>query len=44
MSDSAIQPVSVRRIALPDSVTSVDDVTAREEPWKSVSKVAVSPS
>lgn len=32
MSDSAIQPVSVRRIALPDSVTSVDDVTAREEP------------
>lgn len=32
MSDSATQPVSVRRIALPDSVTTVDDVTAREEP------------
>lgn len=32
MSDSAIQSVTVRRIALPDSVTTVDDVTAREEP------------
>lgn len=32
MSDSAIQSVTVRRIALPDSVSTVDDVTAREEP------------
>lgn len=32
MNDSATSPVSLRRIALPDSVTTVDDVTAREEP------------
>lgn len=32
MSDSAISPVTVQRITLPDQVASVDDVTAREEP------------
>jgi FdhD protein len=32
MSDSAIHPVTVRRIRLPDDVTTVTDVTASEEP------------
>lgn len=32
MSDSAIHPVTVQRITLPDQVTSVEDLTAREEP------------
>jgi FdhD protein len=32
MSDSAIHPVTVRRIRLPDDVTTLTDVTASEEP------------
>ncbi len=32
MNDSATSPVSVQRIALPDSATTFEDVTAREEP------------
>jgi FdhD protein len=32
MSDSAISPVTVQRITLPDQVASLADVTAREEP------------
>ena len=32
MSDSATYPVTVRRIRLPDDVTTLTDVTASEEP------------
>lgn len=32
MSDSAIQPVTLQRLTLPDQLDQVEDVTAREEP------------